>query len=70
MLNITFGIFVKYVKKEIKDKNNSDKIIFYIFKILNVDFFKKKIIIIYLTSAPLVFSYFILLVFIIHFLSF
>jgi hypothetical protein len=30
---------VKHVKKEIKNKNNNDEIIFYTFKILNAQFF-------------------------------
>jgi hypothetical protein len=40
------------LKKKIKDKNNSDEITFYTFKILNAQFSKKISIIICLTSTP------------------
>jgi hypothetical protein len=38
ILNSAPDAFVKYVKKENKDKNNRDKITFYTFKILNTQF--------------------------------
>jgi hypothetical protein len=41
MLNNATGALVKHAKKEIKDKNNSDKITFYTFKVLNAQFPRK-----------------------------
>jgi hypothetical protein len=38
MLNSAPSALVKYAKMKIKDKNNSNKIIFYTFKILNAQF--------------------------------
>jgi hypothetical protein len=52
MLNTTFDKLVKHVKKRNKKKSNNDKIIFYTFKTLNIQFTKKKFIIICLTSTP------------------